>query len=248
MRRFKDQKGFTLTEILVATAIMALGFLAAAQMEFMALRQKQLAESGSQGINLIQYISDYDFSELRRLHRLNSLAFLKGQAGNLSSTDFLYCDGTPPSTCPGDVCSDPCSGCPAAACNPFEVVTTSFVDGGVVTMCSAVDLNNFDPTMLSFGTDTQCAADAAAMLSAGGDPVYVVRQATTEMDTTVFPNLVDMTVLYAVKNRLQFDDTGTSSLDNRDSMATLSVEMSAHIDNWSLFIPGWTQVWIPHVP
>jgi len=60
MKNNISQNGFTLIEILVAVFIMSVGFLALSQMEFLSVRQKQMAEAGSNATNTIQFAGDRD--------------------------------------------------------------------------------------------------------------------------------------------------------------------------------------------
>jgi len=80
----KNQKGFTFIEVIIALSIMAIGFLATSQMQFLSLRQKQLAEDGTIATNIIQFIADQDMSTARQIHLLNSIAFIEALAGRLS--------------------------------------------------------------------------------------------------------------------------------------------------------------------
>src|SRR5574341_101233 len=104
----KNQEGFTLIELLVATLIMALGFIAFAEMQFLSLLQKQRAELGSTATNAIQFISDRDMAEVKRIYLLNSNARLDAQAGR--ALDLSYCDGSANSVC---------GACP---CDPLEAL------------------------------------------------------------------------------------------------------------------------------
>jgi len=224
---------------------MAVGFIATAQMEFLSLRQHQLARSGTDGTNVIQYINDTDMANIKSLHLLNSIAFIDAQAGR--APNLTYCDGAPPSTCPEKTCVDPCTACP---CNPLSVVTGSanVVNGSVSTQCAVVDLDEFDPTKLMFHTvDTDCINDANAQLALGIEPTFIVRVARTNVDQTQTPNIVTIQLTYAVKDTKKFEHT-KMSVDERDSLSTMSFAISAHIADWSVFIPGWTQAYVPHVP
>src|SRR3989337_3203505 len=92
----KSQEGFTLIELLSATLIMSIGFIAFAEMQFLSLLQKQRAELGSTATNAIQFISDRDIAEVKRIYLLNSNTRMDAQAGR--ALDLSYCDGSAPSS------------------------------------------------------------------------------------------------------------------------------------------------------
>lgn len=231
----KDQNGFTLLEILVAVFIMSLGFLAAAQMQFLSLRQKQLAEQGTIATNVIQYISDNDMAEVRRRYLLNATAYVEAQAGKVPNTN--YCNGSANSVC---------DECP---CDPLEAITPNPADGVTETTCAAVDINNFNPENLNFRTAvTQCKADGATILAADSTPLYAVKQATTIQGLLNGVQTLTVTLTYAVKTPSQFNETGIASLSLSNSLVSQTYEVSANLADFSDFIVGWNAVNVPHVP
>jgi prepilin-type N-terminal cleavage/methylation domain-containing protein len=231
----KDQNGFTLLEILVAVFIMSLGFLAAAQMQFLSLRQKQLAEQGTIATNVIQYISDNDMAEVRRRYLLNATAYVEAQAGKVPNIN--YCNGSANSVC---------DECP---CDPLEAITPNPADGVTETTCAAVDINNFNPENLNFRTAvTQCEADGAAILAADSTPLYAVKQATTIQGLLNGVQTLTVTLTYAVKTPSQFNETGIASLSLSNSLVSQTYEVSANLADFSDFIVGWNAVNVPHVP
>jgi len=233
----KDQNGFTLLEILVAVFIMSLGFLAAAQMQFLSLRQKQLAEQGTIATNVIQYISDNDMAEVRRRHLLNATAYVEAQAGRNTNPVRPYCDGSDNSAC---------DECP---CDPLEAITPNPADGVTETTCAAVDINNFNPENLNFRTTvTQCKADGAAILAADSTPLYAVKQATTIQGLLNGVQTLTVTITYAVKTTSQFNETGIASLSLSNSIVSQTYEVSANLADFSDFIVGWNAVNVPHIP
>jgi len=227
----KNQEGFTLIELLIATLIMSIGFIAFAEMQFLSLLQKQRAELGSTATNAIQFISDRDMAEAKRIYLLNSNTRMDANAGRL--LDLSYCDGSATSVC---------GVCP---CDPLEAITPN-PDNLPETTCAAIDRHNFDPTNITFRTTKAlCLTDAAA-LPANSSPLYVVKKA--EPPEIVIPNIVEVQITYAIKTSPQFDDTDITSVLIRDSIASQSFGFTAHVDNYSDLIPGWTTVRIPHVP
>src|SRR3989304_1926702 len=232
----KNQEGFTLIELLIATLIMALGFIAFAEMQFLSLLLKQRAELGSTATNAIQFISDRDMAEVKRIYLLNSNTRMDAQAGRV--LDLSYCDGSATSVC---------GACP---CDPLEAITPNPDDGVNETTCAAIDRQHFDPTNITFrNTKALCQEDAAGP-PAISSPLYIVKKAETEVDEIVIPNIVEVKLTYAIKTSPQFDDTDITSVLIRDSIASQSFGVTAHVDNYSDLIPepGWDEVRIPHVP
>jgi prepilin-type N-terminal cleavage/methylation domain-containing protein len=235
MPRTKNQNGFTLLEILVAVFIMALGFLAAAQMQFLSLRQKQLAEQGTVATNVIQFVSDTDMAEVKRLYLYNANAYVQAQAGKIPNTD--YCSGSTNSAC-GE--------CP---CDPLEAITPNPANGITETTCAAVDINNFNPNNLNFrDTVTQCKADGAVISEAGSSPLYVVKQATTTQALLYGVQTLRVRATYAIKTPAQFNESGLASVSLSNSLVSQTYEISANLTDYSDFIPGWNAVNVPHVP
>ena len=230
---FSDNKGFTLLEILLALAIMVVGFLAMSQMQYISLRQSNLAESGSTATNIIQFASDRDMSRSKRLHLLNSRVYLDSQAGKTIVLQDDYCSDAICVTCP---------------CDPFQVFTSqTLTDGSVENRCSVIDTKDFDPESIDYKDDVGDCTDSE---------FYLVRRVTSEVDTTVVPTEVNLNISYAIKNQKQLDDEGfeTSEPDFtvKHSLAVQKYRVSGHVDTgWGRFVtaPGtWNLVVIPHIP
>jgi prepilin-type N-terminal cleavage/methylation domain-containing protein len=235
MTAFRSQKGFTFTEIMIAMTIMALGFLAMAQMQFLSLQQRQEAEQGTVATNVIQFVADRDMEEVKRAHLLNSIAFVEAQAGRLAQESdpkkhLQYCD----SSNSNRMCDD----CP---CDPLAKVTPDPTQE-TQTTCAVVDIHDFDPKQVSF-TSTQSGC-------AGGDDnsLIVIKRVNSQTDDVSDPHVTTLKVTYAVKTKNQFAATGFQSLDKRDTLAIQDLVFSAHEEDWSQFIPSWTKVSVPHVP
>jgi prepilin-type N-terminal cleavage/methylation domain-containing protein len=235
---FSSQKGFTFTEIMIAVTIMALGFLAMAQMQFLSLRQKQLAEQGTAASNVIQFIADRDMEEMKRAHLLNSIAFVEAQAGRLDPTS----DSEPHlQYCKTSNSDRVCDTCP---CNPLAEVTPD-PSQALQTTCALIDVHDFDPKKVSFkSTVSQCTGGT-------GDSLIVVKQVTSQTVVPEDPNQPTVTTLnvtYGIKTKNEFSETGFGSVSKRDTLATQNMVFSAHEEDWSQFIPNWTLVMVPHVP
>lgn len=242
MRITSKQEGFTLAEMLIAVAIMALGFLALAEMQYLSLRQKQRSEFGTVATNIIQFVADKDMAEVRRLHLLNTIAHSDIVAGR--TPDFSYCDGSEPT---------PCTGCPAQPCDTMRVLTVA--DPGPPPWeepsCAPVQTDNSDPEKLVFDTNVNSCTDPNA-------DMYIIKdvRASLQDNPDPDPDILTVTITYAVKTPGQFADTGLTIIDPsnnnrpivRNSIATQTYVMSAHIDDWSQIIPGWTEVRVPHIP
>jgi prepilin-type N-terminal cleavage/methylation domain-containing protein len=262
MRIISRQDGFTLAEILIAVGIMALGFLAVAEMQYLSLRQKQKAEFGTIATNIIQFVADKDMEEVRRLHLLNTIAHSDCVAGRPNRPDFSYCDGTAPTDCSNPPCADPCSctgmttgSCTTAGvpCDTMRVLTVA--DPGdppwEELSCAPIETHDFDPEKLVFDTDVNNCTDPGA-------DMYIiknVRASQVEDDATGI-DILTVTLTYAVKTPGQFAETGLTIVDPannnlpilRNSVATQTHMISAHIDDWSQIIAGWTLVRVPHIP
>ena len=242
----KNQKGFTFTEIIIALAIMVLGFMATAQMQVMSLRQNQLSEQGTIATNLIQLISDRDIAELKSQHLLNSRAYLDAQAGNIP--DCYYCNpcGTPPCACNVSTCP----------INPIEeIVETTFPptgEGAATVFCTAVNMDDVNYNIDFKGSDSEtCLSDADAISAAQGNPIIMIKDFdfVTVAGSGTDPDIVNVTFTYAAKSSNQFRKTGMGSLIMKDTLALQNFGVTAHIDNnWSPFITGWSEVYVPHIP
>lgn len=228
MDLLKQQSGFTLVEIIVALLIMVIGFLAMSQMQYLSLRQHSLAESGTIGTNFLQALSERDMSEVRRIHLLNSRVYLDSQSGKPITTQDDYCSGS----------VDPCdSGCP---CNPLVILTSNTNSDNTETSCAVIDVDNVDPVGIQYETSK---ADC------NGGELYIVRRVVTDIDTTATPNDINVNVTYAVKNANQFESYSFGSqLTLPTSVVVQNYEASAHIDDWSTYVPAWNQVIVPHIP
>jgi prepilin-type N-terminal cleavage/methylation domain-containing protein len=264
MKITTKQDGFTLAEILIAVAIMALGFMAVAEMQYLSLRQKQKSELGSIATNMIQFVADKDMEEVRRLHLLNTIAHSDCVAGR--PPEFSYCAGGPPTDCSNPPCADPCSctgttDCTSGGvpCDTMRVLTVAPIPNPAPapanpfseTSCAPIQTNDFDPEKLVFDTNVNNCTDPDA-------DMYIIKNvmASQQVDPTTLVQILTVNLTYAVKTPGQFGKTGLTILDpnnnNRpilsNSIATQSYDMTAHIDDWSQIIAGWTQVRIPHIP
>ena len=235
MTAFSNEDGFTFTEIMIAVTIMALGFLAMAQMQFLSLRQKQLAEQGTTAANIIQFIADRDMEEVKRAHLLNSIAFMEAQAGRLvpgsdSEPHLQHCKSSNSNRM--------CDACP---CDPLAEVTPDPSQALEIT-CAVINVHDFDPKKVSFkGTAGQCSGGA-------GDSLVVVKRVASDTDDTVDPPETMLNVTYGIKTKSQFAETGFGGISKKDTLAIQNMVFSAHEEDWSQFIPAWTEVMVPHVP
>lgn len=222
-----SQKGFTFIEVMVAVTIMAVGFLAMAQMQYLSLRQSQEAEDGTFATNVIQFIADRDMEEVKRAHLLNSITFMDAQAGR--TVNLGYCNGS--ST------NGVCKTCP---CDPLAQVTPDPTQN-TQTTCALINLNNFDPKNVSFqSTATGC--------KGGKDNnLVIVKLVNSQINNNSTPPVTSLNVTYAVKSINQFAKTGFQNLDKRDTLAIQDLVFSAHKEDWSQYVANWTNVDVPDV-
>lgn len=252
MKKAYNQRGFTLLELLIAVLVMSIGFLAMGQMQYLSLRLKSSSEEGSVATNVIQFVSDRDMAEMRRLHLYNARLYFDAEAeridpSNTTDPAFDYCDGSSNSAC---------SACP---CNPLEVLRDLPLPGDTdtVTQCAAVNVLNPDPKNLVYHDSSDsgdCENDANVIATADpdnpGTPLFVVRRVDTvrTQETGQLP-IFTLTVNYAVKTPIQFDQSvGPTSILLRDSIVSQVYEFTAHQDDWSAFVPTWSTVLVPHIP
>ena len=254
MVKINNTSGFTIIELLVAVFIMATGFLALSQMEFLSLRQKQMAEAGSNATNIIQAAADRDLAEMKRITLLNNQIFVAEANGN--NPDYSYCDGSTDASA--------CSNCP---CNPLARVapdisttTGTFVDKDVE--CAAVALNSSDVNEIVFTTDKDvCISDYKIITSTfKSDGYYLLRRASilaersiidkfkgTSLIQTIFT--VDLT--YTAKSPKQFSES-EFSLELRDNLAVQGIQIKAQSDDYSDTVPlssgSWGFVVVPYIP
>jgi len=242
MLKISNDKGFTLTEILVALLIMTIGFLAMAQMQFLSLRQKQLAESGTIATNMIQFISDRDMAEAKRVHLLNSIAYIEAQAGRLNPGDenephLKYCKSSN--------ADHVCEACP---CSPLESITLAApADGTTETSCAVIDPHDFNPESVEFAKD----GVAGSPCNTAGDGVlYVIKQVQSTISNLTTPVVTTLDITYAVKTPTQFEETAFDSVSIKDSIAAQQFSVTSHREDWTEIIGGggWNAVEIPDIP
>ncbi len=234
------ESGYTLIEILVAVFIMSTGFLALSQMEFLSLRQKQMAEAGSNATNLVQAAADNDLSELKRVALLNSQTFITEVNGN--TADYTYCDGSTDASV--------CNNCP---CNPLaRVATDPTTVGTKATECAAVGLNSSDVKKITFkSTDTDCINDYKNL---GTDGLILLRRASVgdaDSSSTIITSIYTVNLTYSVKSLEQFVDSDFSLL-LKDNLAVQGIAVTAQTEDYSDTVPvssgAWGFVVVPYVP
>lgn len=239
---YTKNEGFSLLELTIALGIMAVGFLAMSQMQYLSLIQHNNANEGTQATNIVQFVADSDLVEIKRRFLLNSQPYIQGLKGDIITSDPDFCDGTDPSSCPNSPkpCEDPCDSCP---CDPFSVLTsnTTIDDNDTTeTACAAVILIDLNYDLINFDTNTSNCT--------GGD-YYIVRQVTTNVTQSanpVDPDFLEFSVTYAVKTPIKFTETGLD-LKTKNVLAIQNIQLSGHYDDWSQYVPSWNNVLVPHI-
>lgn len=244
----KNNRGFTLLEILVALGIMSIGFLAMSQMQYLSVLQTRRASEGTLGTNFIQYAVDKDLQDLRRTHLLNTQVYLDAQADKPFSTNPDYCDGSAPDSCPesGDhTCVDPCQSCP---CDPIgEIFTIDTTQDDTQTSCAEIDnINDFDVTGIRYETDFD---------NCNNSEYYLVRSVNSVITQNPDPTLDDelaIDITYGLKTQRQFStDERRQSFTLRDTVALQNIRVTAHIaTDWDEIInsPDWNRIVVPNIP
>jgi len=245
-----NSKGFTLLEILVALGIMAVGFLAMSQMQYLSFRQKVLADSGTFSINMIGTISDLEMANAKKINSLNARVYLDSQASIIILNQLEYCDASDDAIC--NVCP----------CNPLEAFTSDTfnplaVGGDTEFTCAAIDPDDFNPEQIEFTTNAGvCEGDA------GLAEYYLFRRVTSTFNNTDIPNQINLNITYILKSSRQFADPrnraimGSGEINNiliGDSIARQRFQVSAHVErDWTNFVMlgagNWNQVIVPHIP
>jgi len=240
-----NNKGFTLMEILVALTIMAIGFLAMSQMQYLSLRQKTMAEMGTFATNIVESVSDFEMANAKRINSLNARVYLDSQANLLMSNQTDYCDNSPDAVC---------EQCP---CNPLQVFVSDTYDltinnNNEIT-CAPVDINNFDPTQVEFFTDLSICRTVPNITPT----VYIFRNVNSTFDITTTPNLVNINITYVVKSAKRINSMDISaSIDDvsfGSSLTVQNIHFSGHVErDWNNFITlgggTWNEVFVPHIP
>lgn len=230
MSLLRNQRGFTFTEIMIAVSIMALGFLAMAQMQYLSLRQKQKAEQGTVATNIVQFIADRDMEEVKRAHLLNSLAYMEAQSQKAGLEAHLQ-------HCSSSNDDGICSACP---CNPLALITPSPFEPASTT-CAVINVHDFDPKNVEFE------ADKSDCTGSSEESLVVVKRVTSQTDNGL-PPITTLNVTYGVKTKKQFEESAYTSVTLKDTLATQNISFTAHRDDWSQYMPGWNNVMVPHVP
>lgn len=241
MLKISNDRGFTFTEILIALSIMTIGFLAMAQMQFLSLKQKQDAELGTIATNMIQFISDRDMAEAKRVHLLNSIAYIEAQAGRLNPGDenephLKYCKT-----------SNTDHVCVVCPCNPLESITVDVpTDGTTETSCAIISTHDFNPENVLFAKQ---GISGAPCTTAGDDVFRVIKRVVTTIGNAT-PPVTTLDITYAVKTPVQFEETAFDSVSIKDSIVTQQFSVTSHREDWTEIISGgnWDKVEIPHIP
>ncbi len=209
-----DKVGFTLIEVLVALFIMSIGFLALSQMQYLSLRQSQLAYSGTTATNIIQAFSDSDLSRMRSIHNLNMALVNDLFSGDITNRE--YCDN--------DLCNNECP------CDPFSVISdypaTATGNNSPEQICTAIKNENytFGETIISDDSTVSC----DDILVNTSNEYFLTR--TINIDTNV-PEERTYKIAYTIKNRYQRIH---HPLDLGNSLATQFIKISAHVDTTTL--------------
>jgi len=219
-----DKEGFTLIEVLVALFIMSIGFLALSQMQYLSLRQSQLAHSGTTATNLIQAFSDSDLSRMRSIHNLNMALVDDLSSGDIINRD--YCDKK--------LCKNQCP------CDPFSVISNDPTGNNTQHICTAIKNENYK--FGEIGIPDKPAASCKNVTNDLSNEYFLTR--TIDIDTSV-PGERTYSIAYSVKNRYQ---QVNHPLTFGNSLATQFIKISAHVDT-TILASGYSNILvIPNIP
>ena len=230
-----NRSGFTIIEILITILIMSTGFIALSQMQFLSILQKQRAEAGTIATNIVQFANDSELAKAKKMHQLNILVLLDTIAQR--TPDYTYC---------GDSTKFGCTQCP---CDPLTAFTPNPVVGNEKT-CSIIDINDFDPENLIYTNQTTC---QTTLDSFGTEAMILVKDVDTNSVVVDGITILTLSIMYGVKSKEQFRDSGLSVL-LKDTLVAQSFEVTAHLDNYnengtiSSNPTGWINVRVPHLP
>ena len=247
----KDNRGFTLLEIIVALGIMTVGFLAMSQMQYISQLQKTRAETGTFATNIIETVSDFEMANARAISLLNARVYLDSQANKTILNQVLYCDGSSDAVC---------EQCP---CNPLSTFTSpgfNLFANGAETLCAPIDVSNFNINKLEYFDSVA----GCSQVTVDIDPkFFILRRVVINFDAASTPNQINLDVSYSLKSLKQLKDPDNGfELGGGGESETLKIgkaigvqnyQISAHVEqDWTNFVTlaggNWNQVVVPHIP
>ena len=223
----RREEGFTLIEILIALAIMALGFLATAEMQSLALRQRMRAESGTVATNIIQFASSRDVARVKQRRADNASFFIDVRNGK--------------EACPSSEFPDPLDALAEDG---------NLSEGNPQRGCTPVDIETPNPDKLTF--DDKCDLDTP-----GTDFFVVKEVERADPISISGVPIVTVTLDYGVIDRSQaekfdpdkeLDEQPFARRKGDSYLARHSSLITAHEDNWSQVCSSWTSVIVPDLP
>ena len=222
----KREEGFTLTEVLIAIVVMAIGFLATAEMQSLALRQRVHAEGGTVATNIIQFASDRDIARVRQRHIENESLFINVRDGREVCGTLPYTNPLDALTEDGDLSG----GNPQRGCSPVDVEVSDPADLAYDDE-DCVEAEGIDFFIVKEVTTNQTTVNGVNVTTVTLDYGVINRSQAEEFDFNK-----------------SLDDQPFVGKKRSSYLARQSFVIMTHESDWSRICADWNPVVVPNLP